>query len=543
MNTNGEYLSAVPKPLLDALVHGRVVPIVGAGFSKNAIIPDGLSMADWNELGKLVAEQITSYGYESNPIDAFSYFEHEYGRANLVELLKELLHTDEVRPGEVHSLLCELFSGTICTTNYDSLIEDAAKSFHRPMSVIVTEDALTIQREREGRLLKLHGDFNHPERMVITERDYDVYLDRNPLLATYLANLFISNTMLLIGYSLDDSDFRSVWQIINRRLGRMTRQAYAIEVNATAAKVARFERRNIRVINLPMSPNGYGASIESLLRELKDYVDKERDKAARSSDYAVNAQLLVPPEHNTLCFISCAYTRMSRLSELLYPALQEVGVTPVRVDEIVTAGDNWVDAGETAIRKSRFVIIDVSDANENVAYEMGLSVAAGRDVLPIREKGSAPVPFSLLNRRILTYSFDTPDDNMQFLRSVQGWMRETIGQGGASLKDGPVQMLRLKDAERLFEEGEYSACVVLACSQFESYARHLIPESARVPYGLGGLRPYLSRAMEVPLSDSKDYERLILLRNRVVHEGYQATREEARDTMTYLNMLVSLLNK
>ena len=56
--------------------------------------------------------------------------------------------------------------------------------------------------------------------------------------------------MILIGYSLDDYDFRSIWQIINSRLGGMAQPAYCITVGASSEKIAKYKRRNIRVINL-----------------------------------------------------------------------------------------------------------------------------------------------------------------------------------------------------------------------------------------------------------------------------------------------------
>lgn len=66
------YLQSIPKPLLNDFVTGRVIPFIGAGFSKNADIPMGLTMPDWNELGKLAADEIPGYDYDNNAIDALS---------------------------------------------------------------------------------------------------------------------------------------------------------------------------------------------------------------------------------------------------------------------------------------------------------------------------------------------------------------------------------------------------------------------------------------------------------------------------------------
>ena len=164
-----KYIDLIPKPLLKDFVNNRVIPFVGAGFSKNADMPTELSMPDWNELGKLAADEIPEYNYDNNAIDALSYYQDLYSRAKLVELLMKELHFGKIQPGITYEAFCNLFIGTICTTNFDSLIEDSMTLLHRPVSVVVTEDRLTIGSNNESKIIKLHGDFNHPDKMVITE--------------------------------------------------------------------------------------------------------------------------------------------------------------------------------------------------------------------------------------------------------------------------------------------------------------------------------------------------------------------------------------
>ena len=65
-----KYITSIPKPLLKDFLDRRVIPFIGAGFSKNADIPKGLSMPDWNELGKLAANEIPGYNYANDAIDA-----------------------------------------------------------------------------------------------------------------------------------------------------------------------------------------------------------------------------------------------------------------------------------------------------------------------------------------------------------------------------------------------------------------------------------------------------------------------------------------
>ena len=51
-------LKYIPKTLQEDFVENRVVPFVGAGFSKNAIAPAGTTILDWDGLGRAVASYI-----------------------------------------------------------------------------------------------------------------------------------------------------------------------------------------------------------------------------------------------------------------------------------------------------------------------------------------------------------------------------------------------------------------------------------------------------------------------------------------------------
>ena len=526
-----KYLSSIPKPLLNDFVKNRVIPFVGAGFSKNADIPAGLSMPDWNEIGKLVAAEITGYDYNNNAIDALSYYEDLYSRTKLVEFLMKELHFGKIQPGATYKAFCELFTGTICTTNFDSLLEDEMILLHRPVSVIVTKDRLTIGNEDESKIIKLHGDFNHPDKMVITENDYDMYIERNPIFATYIANLFITNTMLLIGYSFDDNDFRGIWQIINSRLGSMTQPAYCVMVNASQEKIARYRRRNIRVINLDGETKNYKNILHDFFVELKDYVDKERDKTAESTNEKINEQMIIPAEDNKLCFISCSMSRISQLSAMLNPILNYFGITPVRIDDMLMPGDNWIDISSTAIRKSKAAIIDISDATPNVMLELGLlkSVKSEKNILMICEKDK-PLPTSDLNGQlILHYTFDVPDKKIEshFKKVLSEWICEVYGTEREMYSNSEQSIF--SDARRLLQKGEYSACIVSAYSELEYQLSLYYSERYPKKEGFSNFRINDYLKSDIPFS-----KEFVSLRNKIVHQRYVATEKEALEFMDFV---------
>ena len=524
------YIRCIPKPLLKDFVCNRVVPFVGAGFSKNADIPDGIAMSDWNELGKIVASELPDYQFEGNAIDAFSYYETLYSRSKLVELLMRELHISEIKPGETIDAFCNLFSGTICTTNWDFLLEESMTLMHKPFSTVVTEDRLSVDPQLDCKILKLHGDFNHPNKMVITENDYDMFLDRNPLFSTYVSNLFISNTMLLIGYSLDDNDFRSIWKVINSRLGAMAQPAYVLLVNPSQEQVYRFQRRNIRVINLPGAAKNYKKILHDLFVEINEYITTERNITAKSTNEKINEQMTIPAEDNRLCFVSCPTNRIAQLSDILYPILRSTGVTPVRPDNMLKIEGNIIDVTKTLIQKSRFAIVDITGNNSNSFFDLAYLQSENKyqDTLVIADTNS-PTPSFAADHKIVLYSLDPTDDYMleSFTENVRSWiLNRTVSGDDYQIDNNSLSSF--ENAQGLFKKKEYSACIVSAFSELEYLMRNRreLETKNSIPFRFS---TELIRLMDSPLT--KEY---INLRNRIVHQGHRATKKDAQNVLDFV---------
>ena len=138
-----KLLKYIPKTLQEDFVDNKVVPFIGAGFSKNAIMLDGTDILDWNGLGRAMAAYIPNYDY-TNAIDALSLFESEFSRTKLIEVMAKKLKIYSMKPGKVHQAFCALNFETICTTNFDFLIEWALTESFTPFSTIISEDRLPI---------------------------------------------------------------------------------------------------------------------------------------------------------------------------------------------------------------------------------------------------------------------------------------------------------------------------------------------------------------------------------------------------------------
>ena len=213
-----KYVSYFPKPVLDDLVTGRWLPVIGAGRSLNAVVPPGKKMPLWDSLSKLLSDELTDFAPISI-LDAISAFEHEFGRTRLIERLSDLLLVRDAQPGSAHKEFCTIPFDIVCTTNFDFLLERQYDLTPLYVYPVVDEEQLSVNSgNARTLLLKLHGDLRHPSRLIVTEGDYDGFLTSYPLLATYLSNQLITKTAVFIGYSLEDPDFRQIWRVVSDRL-------------------------------------------------------------------------------------------------------------------------------------------------------------------------------------------------------------------------------------------------------------------------------------------------------------------------------------
>jgi hypothetical protein len=170
-------IDRIPKPLKEDIVACRCLPIIGSGFSRNGKSPEGI-MPNWSDVGIYFAKKLPKgYGPYANPLDSISIYTDEYSRASTIENLKSILHLDTVSPGEVHNAFASLPFDTIVTTNYDQLLEKAYENMGRKCVVIADEREFSSANLNFGTsdttlILKIHGDFDHVGKMVITEDDF-----------------------------------------------------------------------------------------------------------------------------------------------------------------------------------------------------------------------------------------------------------------------------------------------------------------------------------------------------------------------------------
>jgi len=208
----------IPPLLLESIERGGCVLFVGAGVSYEAGLPTA------SDLAKMLANEADyPKTFPHDLIEVSQYYEARFGRAFLMSRLREVLQEPE-QPSETYRLIAALSRKfrAIITTNYDSLLEKAFEEIGCPFYRVI--EAADLANAPVGTdvpiLLKIHGDLNKPETIILTREDYYHYLDKSlkSTLGVVLKAQLATGTFLFVGYSLRDYNFVSLFESVRKEL-------------------------------------------------------------------------------------------------------------------------------------------------------------------------------------------------------------------------------------------------------------------------------------------------------------------------------------
>jgi SIR2-like domain len=542
-----KYLPHFPKPVLDDLVTGKWLPVIGAGMSLNAVVPAGKRMPLWGAMGKELTDELSDFA-STSILDGISAYQHEFGRARLIERLSEILFIKEAQPGIAHKEFCTIPFDIVCTTNFDFLLERQYDLTPRYVYPVVDEEQLSINTGNAGTLLlKLYGDLRHPSRLIVTEAYYDGFLANFPLLATYLSNQLITKTAVFIGYSLDDPDFRQLWHVVSQRLGRTRRMAYTIAVNARTADIARYERRGVKVINLPGSRDKYGEVLAATFKELREYIRDNVISVSKVTEEKPLRELLLPRDAATrLCFFSLPLELLPFYRERVFPVVEEAGFVPVTADDVISPGDNISAKLDALIDRAAVMVTEVGSSWTLAEYRMAVSRIKGADTDSAQSKPlrlivvvteSDQSPPSAQGFPILRRPNTITDDPEGFIADLAGLLRGIATETGVE---------RQAEPQRLFEAKEYRAAVISALTLLEARLRERLnklqwPQTQR-PLSMRSLADLAVEQDVIPQASRIRLNEWMQLRNVVVHSAMPVTKAQAREIVDGVMELINQWN-
>lgn len=284
----------------DAARERKIVPFVGAGFSKN-ISPH---MPNWGEVTDVVAKAL---GYDPDVLSLHGDYLQiaQYlkirGKDGVVySELQNLFHlpTMSVSASRPHRLLPYIDAPAIFTTNWDYWIERSFEHEGVPYVKIVSprdfydreivrpkvsatspplydagRRAHILREYPATNIVKFHGDFTDHQSVVFTE---DKYFDRMAFedpLDLFLRSEILGRSVLFVGYSFTDRNIRFIWHRLRRIMAsvpdRAKRPSYLITSGASSVQQEIMQQLGIHLIHV--SPDAVGEGISEVLERTVEW--------------------------------------------------------------------------------------------------------------------------------------------------------------------------------------------------------------------------------------------------------------------------------
>lgn len=283
--------------IVDRLHLRRCIPFLGAGANISSEAREYVGLPLGGEVARSFA-RLLKYD-DAQPVNLARVtleFEVRSDRDYLMAKLTELLAKKRVRPSPALTTLARLPLGLVVTANYDTLLERAlrtvkpARRFEKLVQPAAGFEDTEANRNRfaalqayQGPIIyKIHGTFadtrtvdgDGDDPVILTEDDYIEFLTVHEKqterigVPSFVRMMMTPSTLLFLGYSLEDWDFRSIFRGLVKSLEKHSRRtSFAIQRSPDAAWVKYWEKQGVVIYDMDV----YDFTDELLKRYRKKY--------------------------------------------------------------------------------------------------------------------------------------------------------------------------------------------------------------------------------------------------------------------------------
>lgn len=219
-----DYDFELPSALVEACRRGNMVIFAGAGISTEvpAVFPETL----YEEIRAELNCEADSFP------QVMARYQEQHGRSELVRKVKRKFDYVDSFPNSrraarrFHRELATIpFVNDIITTNWDTYFEEECLA-----TPIVKGDDIALLNLYPRKVFKLHGSIANLSSLVVTEEDYAESISKlgQNVLGAHVKELLSSKTVVFIGYSLTDWNFRRIYDSLRSDMGKFAPKSYFV---------------------------------------------------------------------------------------------------------------------------------------------------------------------------------------------------------------------------------------------------------------------------------------------------------------------------
>lgn len=206
----GRCRDTIPSALNDLLAdrESKVAVLLGSGLGRYALpkpLPTGTQLRDLALAHLKLPEDV------SLPLDhALQYILNQEHLPGLLRFVRK--HIQGREWSGTHALMAGLACSQYWSTNWDPLLQEAARAIGRPLDVVTRAENVELGVGNR-RLFLPHGSLDDPKQIVATTTDLLNWSKGSRLGGWHplIQSLFRDYTVIIVGFSLSDVNFQTAY--------------------------------------------------------------------------------------------------------------------------------------------------------------------------------------------------------------------------------------------------------------------------------------------------------------------------------------------
>ena len=267
--------------LFELVRQEEIVIWAGAGLSLYAGFPSGNELKEilLNNLSKPEKESINVNLPLSSLAEEFCRLKNN-SRNSLIRILNKIFLNKIPLSKECHQNLALIpHFKTIITTNYDTLIED---TFGENGQFVYSVKQIPYLENGKTHIFKIHGDLKEPDSIIITDSDYNNFFkldSENGVYWTVIKERLSTNSVLFLGYNIEDPNVSVVFDKITDELGANRKECFLVAPNLAQHKINNLTQKGIQYINSTAEE-----LVKELINNIKENIIEDLEKGITSAD-------------------------------------------------------------------------------------------------------------------------------------------------------------------------------------------------------------------------------------------------------------------
>lgn len=270
-----------PDNLVEELAYRRCLIFLGSGISATAKNSAGESPDTWGKFldnvktkmknlsrddKKFVEEMIKKQNY----LLALQAIADLCDSGEYSNYLKKQYMRGKYKPSRVHELIKDLDSKIVVTTNFDKLYEELCNGQeYSTFDYTNTRSIIGSIKAPENVIIKAHGTIDDTEKLIFTAKQYYQAQENYPEFYHLMTALFLTHTVVFLGYSLNDPDINLLLQFLHNTANSSCPH-YMIDKKGNKSQLVKHWKDTYNVSLLEYGDDY--SCLESSLEELRDRV-------------------------------------------------------------------------------------------------------------------------------------------------------------------------------------------------------------------------------------------------------------------------------